>query len=247
MKKIFLLIYIFDVFLISSCTAQVEDIIKVSEDVYLKPLSENMYIHISYKFLESYGNVPANGLLCIEDDYAILIDTPWDNELTKILCDYVSETLNAKINTVVVTHSHDDCMGGLEELHSRGAISYCYELTKEFAIRDSLPIPKISFSDSLILRFPKISFKLYYLGAGHTKDNIVIYISDKKILFGGCLIKSLNSKNLGNITQGDLEEYPKTLMKLLDKFQDVEIVIPGHGDLGGIELIEHTLELTKNY
>ncbi|MBN1638583.1 MAG: hypothetical protein JW866_06440, partial [Ignavibacteriales bacterium] len=99
----------------------------------------------------------------------------------------------------------------------------------------------------LILRFPKISFNLYYLGAGHTRDNIVIYIPDNKILFSGCMIKSLDSKNLGNITEGDLEEYPKTLDKLLKKFKEAQIVIPGHGNYGGLDLIHHTLKLIKNY
>ncbi|MBN2571127.1 MAG: subclass B1 metallo-beta-lactamase [Ignavibacteriales bacterium] len=245
-KKIILLISIISFIFIFLITAQDENIIKVSEDVFLKQISENIFIHTSYKFLESYGNIPANGLLYIEDDFAVLVDTPWDNKLTKILYNYVLDNLNAKITTVIVTHSHGDCMGGLEELHSRGVISYCCELTKEFAKRDSLPIPKISFSDSLTLKFPENTFKLYFLGGGHTFDNIVVWLPQNKILFAGCLVKSLYSKDLGNIAEADLINYPITLERLLKKFHDVDILIPGHGDHGRLDLIEHTIELLRN-
>ncbi len=60
------------------------------------------------------------------------------------------------------------------------------------------------------------------------------------------MIKSIRSKNLGNTTDGDLIAYPKTLTKVLKKFPSARIVITGHGEDGGLELIEHTLELTTN-
>lgn len=245
MKKFFLIILYF--LFIFNCFSQYVNTIKISPKLYLRQITENIYIHISQKYIDGYGNVLANGLLYITQDFALLIDTPWDNELTRELYEYVLNNFEVKIKSVIVTHSHDDCMGGLAELIHRGAISYCYELTKEFAIRDSLPIPTISFIDSLKLKYNSVNFNLYFLGAGHTYDNIVVYIPQYKILFAGCLIKSANSTNLGNVSEGNLKEYPKTLNKIIHKFPDVEIVIPGHGDYGGIELIEHTLKLANDY
>jgi len=57
------------------------------------------------------------------------------------------------------------------------------------------------------------------------------------------MVKSLTSKNLGNTADGDLIAYPKTIDKLIRKFPSATIVIPGHGEFGGIELIKHTKEL----
>jgi glyoxylase-like metal-dependent hydrolase (beta-lactamase superfamily II) len=88
--------------------------------------------------------------------------------------------------------------------------------------------------------------ELAFLGAGHTIDNIVVWIPKKKILFGGCLIKSQNAGNLGNTKEADLMSYPVTLKKVREQYSEVKIVIPGHGRPGGIELIDHTIELCNN-
>jgi metallo-beta-lactamase class B len=57
------------------------------------------------------------------------------------------------------------------------------------------------------------------------------------------MIKSMYAKDLGNIADGDLSAYPKTIDMLIKKFPSVKIVIPGHGAIGGFELIRHTKEL----
>jgi metallo-beta-lactamase class B len=59
------------------------------------------------------------------------------------------------------------------------------------------------------------------------------------------MIKSGNSKDLGNTTDGDLIAYPKTVDKLFDRFPMAKIVIPGHGQFGGFELIKHTKDLAS--
>jgi metallo-beta-lactamase class B len=48
------------------------------------------------------------------------------------------------------------------------------------------------------------------------------------------MIKSMDSKDLGNTADGDLMAYPKTIDKLIDKFPSAKIVIPGHGAIGGL-------------
>lgn len=82
-----------------------------------------------------------------------------------------------------------------------------------------------------------------YLGAGHTIDNIVVWIPEEKILFGGCMLKALRWKGLGFTDDADLNEWPKTLKKLIKEFPESRIVIPGHGDYGDLSLIQHTIGL----
>jgi metallo-beta-lactamase class B len=74
-------------------------------------------------------------------------------------------------------------------------------------------------------------------------DNIVVWVPSEQILFVGCMVKSMRSNDLGNIVDGDLKAYPVTINKLIDKFPNAKIVIPGHGQFGGFELIKHTKEL----
>ena len=85
----------------------------------------------------------------------------------------------------------------------------------------------------------------FYFGPAHSSDNIVVWIPSEKILFAGCMVKSIDATNLGNTADGDLNAYPHTIDRLLSRFPDAKIVIPGHGKFGGLELILHTKELTS--
>jgi hypothetical protein len=77
-------------------------------------------------------------------------------------------------------------------------------------------------------------------------DNITAWIPGKKILFGGCLIKSFDSQGLGNLSDAVVPQWDLTVKKILVKYMGIKTVIPGHGDTGGIELLTHTIELVEN-
>ena len=87
--------------------------------------------------------------------------------------------------------------------------------------------------------------ELEFPGNGHTDDNIVAWIPEEKVLFAGCLVRSLAAQDLGNISEADLKAYPDTLKKLQDEYKDAEIVVPGHGSPGNRDLIKHTIDLAK--
>ena len=216
---------------------------KISSDIELIKLSENVYNHVSYTVLPNYGRVPANGLIFINGSDAFIVDSPWNDSLTAKLFSWITDSMHLHIAGFIPTHFHDDCMGGLSYIRQQGIPGYANHKTIDIARSKNLPVPDYGFSDSLILHFGDKTIECYYPGAAHTKDNIAIWIPSENILFAGCMVKSISSKNLGNTTDGDLEEYPKTIDKLLDKFPDVKIVIPGHGPAGGMELIRHTKEL----
>jgi hypothetical protein len=57
---------------------------------------------------------------------------------------------------------------------------------------------------------------------------------------------TLIKKNVGFTGDGDISEYPYTLNRVLKKFPDAKIVIPGHGKHGGIEIIHHNIKLASN-
>jgi metallo-beta-lactamase class B len=217
--------------------------IKVSGDIELIKLSENAYVHVSYADLPGIGRYPANGLIFINGHEAFLFDTPWTDSLTKDLVTWLKDSMNLKLAGFVPNHWHVDCMGGLKYLQSQKVKSYANQKTIGIARSKNLPVPDHGFKDSLQLQLGDKLIKCYYLGAAHTLDNIVAWIPSESILFAGCMVKSLDSKDLGNTADGDLTAYPQTINKLIDKFPMAKIVIPGHGQFGGIELIRHTKEL----
>ena len=227
-----------------NCFAQDEyKTIKVSKDMELIQISPNAYIHISYSVLPKFGRFPSNGLIFINKKEAFIFDTPVTDSLTKNLVFWLTDSMKLKIVGFVPNHWHIDCMGGLGFLQSQKIESYANQMTIDIAKAKNLPIPAHGFKDSLQLKLGDKLIRCYYLGAAHTLDNIVVWIPSEQILFAGCMIKSLNSNDLGNMTDGDLVAYPKTINKLSDKFLTVKIVIPGHGQFGGLELIKHTKEL----
>ena len=220
---------------------------QVSKDIELIRLSENTYVHVSWYTFAHFGRVPCNGLILINNKEAFLFDTPVTDLMTKTLVNYLKDSL--KVNPVgfVPNHWHSDCMGGLAYLKTQKINSYANQKTIEIAKIQKLPVPVHGFKDSLQLRLGDKLIECYYLGAAHTLDNIVVWIPSEKILFAGCMVKSMESKDLGNTADGDLKAYPKTINSLLTKFPAAKIVIPGHGDFGGLELVRHTIELINTH
>lgn len=219
--------------------------IRISPDVLLHPIAPGVWVHTTFSDVPGFGRVPANGLVIIDGQEALLIDLPWTNELTATLCDWVAKSHGATVMAVVPTHFHEDCMGGLAEAHRRGALSYGLDRTVEIARRKGLPVPTVSYRDRIMIRCGATVVVVTYFGAGHTTDNVVAWLPKQEILFAGCLVKSLDSNSLGNTKDGDLAAYPATLRKVQAAYPHAKIVVPGHGDWGAPELIDHTLSLCQ--
>ena len=234
-------------FIVTTQAQPVAEPIIVSPDIELFRLDGSFYIHTSWYEFPGFGRAPSNGLLLVKDDKALLIDTPNTNEQTAELHHFVRDSLHAEIKTVIVGHSHSDCVGGLQYLHDQGVQSVSGEKTKKICLAKNLPIPTVSFVDSLEFDFAGERIICRYFGGGHTIDNIVVYVPDSKILFGGCLIKSKSAGGLGYTGEAMLDEWEETLDKVRQAFPDARVVIPGHGAYGGSELLDHTAELVREF
>lgn len=219
--------------------------IKVSDDLELIRISDNAYVHISVSTIPPYGRVASNGLIFINNNEAFLFDTPVTDTLTSVLVSWMRQRMDLRIVGFVPNHWHGDCMGGLGYLKSQGVKSYANQLTIDIAREKNLPLPDFGFRDSLNLKLGEKSIMCYYPGGAHSTDNIVVWIPSVQILFAGCMIKSLTSTNLGNLADGDLKAYPTTIDKIAARCSMAKYVIPGHGQIGGIDLISHTKELVK--
>jgi len=246
--RIFISVLFADILFVCSSGIGAESadkLIELSEDVTVIKLTEGIWLHTSYFDIQGYRRVPANGLIVVEGRHAMMIDSSWTNEQTILLFDWIGKEHGARIETVVPTHSHIDCAGGLAEAHRRNANSFALDKTAEILKRTDKPVPKHWFSKRLSLSCGQTRVELAYFGAGNTIDNITAWIPEKKILFGGCMIKSRNAQNLGNTKETDLDQWPKTLKKAKQAYPQTKIVIPGHGRYGGMDLIDHTIELLK--
>lgn len=221
-------------------------LIKISDDIELLKLSEKAYVHTSRSEMKGFGMVSSNGLLLVDNHQAFLFDTPVTNSQTEILVKWISDSLHAKVTTFVPNHWHEDCMGGLAYLHSTGVKSYASRMTIDISREEGLPVPQNGFRKSKTLKLNDIKLVCYYPGAAHSMDNIVVWVPSEKILFAGCMAKATDWNLLGNTSDGSVDDYGKTVRRVMQKFAMAKVVIPGHGQIGGFEILIHTCQLVNN-
>ncbi len=240
---------LFTLLFINSAAAKTSEFehIRVTPDIELIKISENYYVHTSWYEFPGFGRFPSNGLIFVKNGKALLIDTPNTNEQTLELYNFLKDTIKAEITKVIVGHFHSDCMGGLSILHEKGVESVAYAETLQICKSQNLPIPQNSFADAIAINFQGETIICRYFGAGHTVDNSLVYFPASQILFGGCLIKSMGSKGLGNTKDADIEDWDKTVLKVKIAYPSIKLVIPGHGAFGDIGLLDHTIGLVKDY
>ena len=240
---------LFTLLFINSAAAETSDFehIRVNTDIELIKINENYYVHTSWFDFPGFGRFPSNGLIFVKNGKALLIDTPNTNEQTLILYNFLQDHLKTTITKIIVGHSHSDCMGGLSALHEKGVESIACGKTIQICTSQELPIPQKAFADSMDLEFEGETVVCRYFGAGHTVDNIIVYFPTSKILFGGCLIKSLNSKGLGNTKEAAIEHWENTILNIKKEYPLIKLVIPGHGVFGDRNLLDHTIALVKDH
>ncbi len=209
----------------------------------MQEISKGVFLHTSYKKIPRYGYFPSNGLVVIDGKDAYIIDTPWLEKDTKALVDWVSNS-GYSLKASLSTHSHDDRSSGISYLNNLKITTYASSLTNRLLESAGMEKSRVSFEGSEFSLIGGV-IEAYYPGAGHTSDNLVVWLPRSKILFGGCLTRSLVSKNLGNIADALIIDWPTTMQNIIVKYQGINIVIPGHGASGGRELLTHTLELAR--
>ncbi len=219
--------------------------VRIDDDLVVEPIAEGVWLHTSYHRMESYGNTPANGLVVVAGHEAALIDTPWTDDQTRRLIAWIAEYQRAWVSTVVVTHSHQDCAGGLRAAHRAGARSYGLVRTAELAEARGAEPPQVRFTDRLDIELGGRSLELRFVGPGHTEDTIVVWLPDVEVLFGGCLVRSASAATLGYTAEADLGRWPATIEALQKRYGHARLIVPGHGRPGGAELLTHTLDLLR--
>lgn len=225
--------------------AQPGEKIVIDKEIELIPLHDSVYVHVTWHQLENIGRFPSSGLIVIRNGKALMVDTPMDNAKTERLTRYLKDVMSAELTTLIVGHFHDDCLGGLGYLQSIGIESIANALTIAQCQKLGLPVPSTAFTDSMTFDFNGERIECRFFGAGHSFDNITVWIPGARILFGGCLVKAMDSTGLGNLSDAVVPEWDGTIKKVMLSYPGDIIVVPGHGDFGGRDLLTHTLRLVE--
>lgn len=215
-----------------------------SNDLVIEQVAPNAFVHTSYKQTDDFGNVPCNGLVVRSGRETIVFDTPTKDSSATELIRWITDSLHCRIDAVIPTHFHDDCLGGLKAFHAKGIPSYAHQRTLELAAANGMPVPQHGFTDSLTLTVGEERITARFFGEGHTKDNVVGYFPREHVLFGGCLIKELDAGK-GYLGDANLAAWSGTVQQVKQAYPDVQVVVPGHGTYGGRKLLDYTITLFR--
>lgn len=211
----------------------------------ISKIADGIYLHHSYLNVTDFGLVEANGLVVVQDKQAYIIDTPWTDSDTALLLEWITQQGFTPVASIS-THSHQDRAGGIGYLNNHGVQTIVSDRTQNILAETNKPLASIAFEGNHYT--VKSDFiEVYDLGAGHTKDNLVVWLPKQHMLFGGCLIKSLDSNTMGYIGEADMLAWPTTINNVNQQFPNINLVIPGHGASGDTSLLSHTIELIEQY
>lgn len=248
-----------------SAFAQLE--IVFDAELKLTKLSDQVWI-VTHSFPGESNSL----IIKASDKELVLIDTPYTNEATETTLQYIQKEIKPQHITAILTGFHIDNLGGtgcllqhkipvygsdltcklLDEHteHTMQQVILLFNSPEQIKYRSIYTNMKFEKPDhvfpigkGLLLKKGKFSFEVYFPGESHTPDNLIVYIKELNLLFGGCMIKSLESTNLGFTGDANMNEWPKSVKKVQDKYTDARWVIPHHGNWGDRSLLQHTLNL----
>ncbi len=243
MKAYLLFLPLLIIACLSNCSRSFPQTTYESESMRLIQISKHAYIHTSFLETEEWGKVACHGMVVVDKGEAIVFDTPVDDASSAELIRLVATELRCEIKAVVATHFHIDCLGGLAAFHQAGATSYALQQTIDLARAEGTTnLPQHGFANRQELKVGSERVWITHHGAGHTHDNVVGYFPSEQVLFGGCLIKSVGAGK-GNLADASVEDWSNTVREVKEAYPEAEVVIPGHGRAGGVELLDFTIEL----
>ena len=177
-----------------------------------------------------------NTVVFNSDSAVLVIDTKYGKAAERLHSE-VDALRNGKPVIVINTHSDLDHSGGNPlykdaEIIS-GKVGEDYWIT---ANKGREGMPSVWVTNTLDLRLGSDTVKLISVGQAHTWNDIIVYFQDRGVLVTGDLvfngINTFFDEKKGSNGWKSIEA-----LKTLESLPGIKMVVPGHGETGGGELI----------
>lgn len=233
-------------------SAAIEQVVPYGQITFSR-LSGDVWMHSSRIDLPGIGPIVSNGMLVIDGERSILVDTAWTDDQTTQILRYAAEVLGKPVRAAVITHAHQDKMGGIAALHVASVDTWAHPLTNAFAPENSFEPTRNSIAFGVDGRATGEAVRVfaplqvYFPGGGHTRDNITVGLPTHAIAFGGCLIKGSEAETLGNLMEADLENYADSARRFGEAFPWATTIVMSHSAPEGRVAIGHTIDMAKQF
>lgn len=202
----------------------------------------------------------------LPDGTVLLCSSPFDSDTTRALLTWVRARFAPKRMVAINTHWHMDGAGGNAAYHEANVETYASLQTQKLSaergermrreaalglpeplaehVRDTPVVAARRTFDAeagLTLSFGGEAVQVSYPGPAHSQDNLIVYLPARRVLFGGCMLKVGDS--LGYLGDASLDGWEPALARV--ESLDAQVVVPGHGSVGGREIIENTRRLVR--
>jgi len=209
-------------------------------------LTGDVYVYTTYHDY-NHQPFPSNGMYIVTNEGVVMIDTPWDTTQFQPLLDSIYARHRQRVVLCIATHFHDDRSAGLDYYKQKGVRTFTSKQTYELCAAEGNARAEFTFTRDTTFTVGNHTFRAYYPGAGHTKDNIVVWMNNEKILYGGCLVKSVDNDGLGNIADANLKAWAPTIKNVIRTFPNPKFIIPGHFSWTDTGALKHTLMLLQKH
>lgn len=216
---------------------------QLSPQLQVQQLAPNLWLHRTEQKISTGQVFTSNGLILQTATGIWLLDTAWGYYPTVDLLHWIDVVLQKPVVQAIATHGHDDRVGGAAALAQRGIPLQVTQQTMQAAEATIQPHLQVSANLAVGERFSQGPVEWFYPGAAHTQDNIVLYLPEYQLLFGGCAVKAPRFPGLGNIADADVQQWPESLQRIKHAYPQLKILVPGHGDVGDSQLLDYSLGL----
>ena len=208
--------------------------------IYLRPFMNKMKQVTTLQYDKELTLVlggGGNSGILVSDSLVIVIDTKQDDAAEQLSKQVIQIAGNRPI-LVVNTHFHPDHTKG-NKFYKGQNILVGGNYTKEFCAKevDKENLPTLWLPTKMDIKMGDDTATIINLAQNiHTASDVMVYLHKRKMLFGGDVI--LNQQVPALFGAADPEGY-LTAFDMLPKQFDIQKVVPGHGPVGGIELIDN--------
>jgi len=173
----------------------------------------------------------SNGGYVVCDSFVAAIDAPNAEASAEMLAE-VAELTGKPVKYLVITHGHWDHDRGMDVFAQAGVVVVAHEQLRQLYAQQKKEGTFIGVSDRLTLGEGGRRIEIFTHGTAHSPTDLFVYLPDEGVLFTGDAVVSTTSSWFGD---SNVENWIQTCRKLAAL--DVKVVCPGHGPMGGPELI----------